>query len=241
MNPIGLLMRELRRDTAMARTARKAIKQMLSLRVPPTPLHKALLAEHQLRGLLVSELTRSLYWQPLFELLCAQVGDGCRLILCPDSKLPAIDNCRLVLGNRVSVSARTTFVGARNGDTPEIRFGDGTWVGDRNIFRAGLGIEVGSNVLFGGNVTVAGDPGHPMDAMARRSEPAPREDLGRITIGDDVWLAEGCTILGNVTIGEGAVVAARSVVTKDVPARTVVAGIPAKVVREIPPSVKKVA
>ena len=39
MNPIGLLMRELRRDTAMARTARKAIKQVLALRVPPNALH----------------------------------------------------------------------------------------------------------------------------------------------------------------------------------------------------------
>jgi acetyltransferase-like isoleucine patch superfamily enzyme len=54
-----------------------------------------------------------------------------------------------------------------------------------------------------------------------------------IEIGDDVWIAEGATVLGGVTIGEGAVVAAHAVVTKDVPPRCVAAGNPARVIREI--------
>lgn len=53
-----------------------------------------------------------------------------------------------------------------------------------------------------------------------------------ITIGNDVWIASGAIILYGVTIGDGAVVGAGSVVTKDVPAYTVVAGNPARVIKE---------
>ncbi len=54
---------------------------------------------------------------------------------------------------------------------------------------------------------------------------------GGVTIGHDVWLGSGCMILSGVTIGHGAAVAARAVVTRDVPAYAVVAGNPARVVR----------
>jgi acetyltransferase-like isoleucine patch superfamily enzyme len=54
---------------------------------------------------------------------------------------------------------------------------------------------------------------------------------GDVQIGNDVWLGEGCTILSGVTIGDGGVVAARSVVSRDVPPYAIVAGNPARVVR----------
>ncbi len=54
-----------------------------------------------------------------------------------------------------------------------------------------------------------------------------------VTIGKNVWIGDHATILPGVTIGDGAVVAAGAVVTKDVPPRTVVAGVPAKIIRTI--------
>ena len=56
---------------------------------------------------------------------------------------------------------------------------------------------------------------------------------GYINIGDDAWLGTGCIIFPNVKIGEGSVVGAGSVVTKDVPAYSIVAGVPAKTIKKI--------
>ena len=55
---------------------------------------------------------------------------------------------------------------------------------------------------------------------------------GSVIIGNNVWIGDKATILPNVTIADGAVIAANSVVTKDVPAYSVVAGNPAKVVKQ---------
>ncbi|MNN74185.1 putative acetyltransferase [compost metagenome] len=60
-----------------------------------------------------------------------------------------------------------------------------------------------------------------------------------ITIGDNVWIGFQAAILKGVTVGEGAIIAAKAVVTKDVPAWSVVAGNPARVVKEIPLEMRK--
>lgn len=56
---------------------------------------------------------------------------------------------------------------------------------------------------------------------------------GPVIIGSNVWFGDKATILPNVTIGDGAVIAANSVVTKDVPAYSVVAGNPAKIIKQV--------
>ena len=53
---------------------------------------------------------------------------------------------------------------------------------------------------------------------------------GKVVIGHHVWIASGAQIMPGVTIGDGAVIAAGAIVTKDVPAKTIVAGVPAKVI-----------
>lgn len=58
-----------------------------------------------------------------------------------------------------------------------------------------------------------------------------RTTRGNVSIGNDVWLASGCTILSGVSVGDGAVVAARAVVPRDVPPYAIVAGNPARIVR----------
>lgn len=228
--------------------AKKIAKRIFGLRVPGNPLHKLLAMEFQLRTFAFYELRRIFYYQPMFESLCARVGSGVRMELCPDSVLPPIFNVDVELGDRVRLSARTTFSGARNAEQkPRIVIGDDSYIGHRVAIRAGTEVIIGKHVLVASNALISGDPGHPMDPIERRTQPAPRETLSRIVIGDDVWLAYNVSILGNVTIGEGAIVAAGSVVTKDVPAHALVAGNPARVIKmlkddviHIPDAPKKV-
>jgi acetyltransferase-like isoleucine patch superfamily enzyme len=90
------------------------------------------------------------------------------------------------------------------------------------------GIDIGDGVLIGPNVQLISS-GHPLAPGDRRScmvgDP--------ITIGRGVWIGAGATVLQGVTVGEDAVVGAGAVVTRDVPARTLVAGVPARVVRSL--------
>lgn len=89
------------------------------------------------------------------------------------------------------------------------------------------GIFIGDGVLIGHNVVLA-TLNHAMQPERRSNMlPAP------IHIGKRVWIGSNATVLPGVTIGDGAVVAAGAVVTRDVPANTVVGGVPAKVIRHI--------
>ncbi len=108
-----------------------------------------------------------------------------------------------------------------------IRLGERVFINSGCRFQDQGGVTIGDDCLIGHN-TVFASLNHDLDP-ARRADmiPAP------IVVGRNVWIGSNSTILSGVTIGENAVVAAASVVTKDVPANSVVAGSPARVVRTI--------
>lgn len=87
-----------------------------------------------------------------------------------------------------------------------------------------IDIEIGNNVTIAPNVKLlsAGHDYHSINLP---------DTYGKITIGDNVWIGEGSTILQGVHIGEGAVIGAESVVTRDVEPWTIVVGNPAKAIR----------
>lgn len=98
-------------------------------------------------------------------------------------------------------------------------------------------ITLGNGVYIGANVTLA-TPNHPLLAEERlpNDYPIGRTDLeysDPITIKDGCWICSGATICGGVEIGENSVVAAGAVVTRDVPPNSLVAGVPARVLRKI--------
>jgi len=111
--------------------------------------------------------------------------------------------------------------------------GKNTKIGKRVFINAGCqfqdqgGITIGDDVLIGPQTIIA--------TLNHDADPDKRGGMFAkpVVIGDKVWLGARVTICPGVTIGEGAIVAAGAVVTKDVPSRTVVAGVPAKVVKQI--------
>ncbi|KVD34955.1 transferase [Burkholderia sp. MSMB1459WGS] len=90
------------------------------------------------------------------------------------------------------------------------------------------GLEIGDDVMIGPNVSLI-TSGHPVEPSRRRDCVVAKP----IVIGRNVWIGAGATVIGGVTIGENAVVAAAAVVTRDVPPNTLVGGNPAKVIRSI--------
>ena len=95
-------------------------------------------------------------------------------------------------------------------------------------------VRIGDNVWIAPNVGIYA-AGHPLDVEDRIGG---EEYAFPVTIGDNVWIGGGVTIIGGVTIGKNAVVAAGSVVIRDVPPDTLVAGNPARVVRKLAPADK---
>ena len=88
---------------------------------------------------------------------------------------------------------------------------------------------IGNNVRIAGDCYLAGYPGHPVDANARaKGLPDTDDQIGDIVLHDDVWLATGVKVMPGVTIGKGTIVAAGSVVTKDLPDYVLAAGSPQK-------------
>ncbi|MGL4243377.1 MAG: CatB-related O-acetyltransferase, partial [Beijerinckiaceae bacterium] len=97
-------------------------------------------------------------------------------------------------------------------------------------------IADGVEILLGGNHRLDFATTYPFGAMTGVwPEAAGRTDFhaskGDVTIGHDVWLGSQCMIMSGVTVGHGAVVAARAVVTRDVPPYAIVGGNPAKIIR----------
>ncbi|MDE7208425.1 MAG: sugar O-acetyltransferase [Clostridia bacterium] len=108
-----------------------------------------------------------------------------------------------------------------------ITIGKNVFINSGCCFQDQGGIEIGDNVLIGQQVVIATLNHDLMPKDRANMSPAP------IKICDDVWIGAHATILSGVTIGKGAVVAAGAVVTKDVPSNTVVAGVPAKIIKII--------
>ena len=111
--------------------------------------------------------------------------------------------------------------------------GKNTRIGKRVFINAGCqfqdqdGIEIGDDVLIGPQTIIA--------TLNHDPNPEKRDGMFAkpVKIGNKAWLGARVTICPGVTIGEGAIVGAGAVVTKDVPPRTVVAGVPAKFIKTI--------
>lgn len=137
-------------------------------------------------------------------------------------------------GQNVSIGANTfigpvtNYAGLRY--NPKIEIGDNTIIGRNNSLAAINGIRIGRDVLFAGQVHIT-DHSHGYQDF---DTPIVRQQLiskGPVMIEDQCWLGFACEILSGVHNGMHSIVAARAVVTKDVPDYTVVGGNPARILK----------
>lgn len=133
----------------------------------------------------------------------------------------------IVFGKNVkvwsSIEQAKLFVGRKG----VLTIGDNTVINVAHL-SSSVGISIGKNVNIGPYTIISDDDFHEITGLKNQITKSP------IQIEDDVWITTRCTIMKGVTIGKGAVVAAGAVVIKDVPAYTIVGGIPAEVIKKIP-------
>ena len=145
---------------------------------------------------------------------------------------------------RVEIGSRSCVRGVletqRNGGS--IQVGKNCYIGDHTRIWAADSIIIGNHVLIAHNCNIFDNDTHPINLYERRADAENiiwkgiRNDYktlryAPIVIEDDAWIGCNCIIMKGVSIGEGAIVAAGSVVTKDVPAKTIVGGNPARILK----------
>ena len=149
------------------------------------------------------------------------------------------DSTRIRVGPN-SLVAGELFVFSHGGD---ISIGEWCYVGEGARIWSSGSIRIGDRVLISHNVNIFDSLTHPLGARQRHSQfrsimvtghPGSL-DLGElpVSVNNDAWIGANASVLRGVTIGEGAVVGAGSVVTHDIPPFTIAAGNPARVIREL--------
>lgn len=158
---------------------------------------------------------------------------------------PAIERAsgaRIIIGKGVKLVSESTantaginhpVILSAEGPNSIIKIGDGVGISGASIVTCSS-IEIGEGTAIGANCNIYGTDFHCVNAHGRLNQNSTADaPTAPIVIGRFCWLASNVTILKGVTIGDEAVVGAMSLVTKNVDDRTLVAGVPAKKIRDI--------
>jgi acetyltransferase-like isoleucine patch superfamily enzyme len=139
--------------------------------------------------------------------------------------LPAVEN----RGGSIEVENCSFYNGVRLECWPgaRIHIGNGTYLNRNTEIVAAQRVTIGRDCMIARDVIIMDTDQHELPGRGLVARP--------VEIGNGVWIGTRAIVLKGVTIGHGAVVAAGSVVTKDVPPRTVVAGVPARVIQSLDP------
>jgi acetyltransferase-like isoleucine patch superfamily enzyme len=156
---------------------------------------------------------------------------GKNLILEDNVSVNALSTEGITMGDHVSIARDSilfaTGVIAHKGKG--IHIGDRTGISARAYFAGQGGISIGKDVIMGPNVQIFSENHNFSDLDLTIKEQGVTKTP--VVIGDNCWIGAGVTILAGVHIGDGCVIAASSVVSKSIPPNSIVAGVPAKVIK----------
>ena len=154
---------------------------------------------------------------------CTSVGAWTRV----NGPLHVVNGGEIVIGSRVQILSRfgaSLLVSFRGG---RLEIGDGTMLNFGADISATKSVTIGRDCLIGTHVNILDNNFHDLHHRHRRPEPLP------VAVGDRVWIGNRVIVLPGVTIGDDAVIGAGSVVTSDVPAGSIAAGNPARVLKKL--------
>ena len=223
-----------------AKTLFKTLKKIINFELPaPKFVMSPLYSLYLVLKTLIASLMRILFWTPLLKGRAEKIGSNLNLY----GGLPYISGpVRIIIGDNCRVSGQSTFTGRTCAkEAPLLIVGNNIDIGWMTTIAVGTKVELGDNVRIAGRALLAGYPGHPLAPKARALGLSETDDqVADIILENDVWLATGVSVMAGVRIGQGTIVAAGSVVTRDLPAMVLAGGIPAKVIRSISSAEKQV-
>jgi acetyltransferase-like isoleucine patch superfamily enzyme len=167
------------------------------------------------------------YREPLFRGRCASVGKRFTL-----SKMPfVVGHTRIYIGDDVNFFGKVDIFSGRIFDEPKLILHNRVDIGHNVIFVVNKEIVIEDDVNVASGATFMDTDSHPRDVAERIADLPPRpEEIRPVRICKNAWIGHGAAIQKGVTVGEGAVIGANSVVVTDIPAYCVAMGNPARVV-----------
>ena len=225
-----------RQETYLYRFLYKIASHIQRINIPNfvLPFYKLLYSERQFRISFFRRIATFLYYEPMFRSKCQRVGNFLKYVKLQQNFPYIAGNIKINLGDYVTVHSRATFAASKIFDNPTFNVGDSTYLGPGLSIGVAEKISIGAWCHISSNVSISDNDGHPIDPIKRAEhKPVKKEDVKPVHIGNYVWIGEGAIILKGVTIGDCSIIAARSVVTNSVEPNSIVAGNPARLLREI--------
>jgi acetyltransferase-like isoleucine patch superfamily enzyme len=179
-----------------------------------------------LNAMMPKNQSRPRWWVKLFlNPFVHKKGKSARI--CSNSRIDVMPFNNFSLGNNSTIEDFCTV----NNGVGDVIIGDRTRIGMSNVL---IGpVSIGNDVMLAQNIVVSGlNHGYEDIHTVPHKQPVIKK---KITIEDEVWIGANAVIIAGVTIGKHSVIAAGSIVSKDVPAYSVAVGNPAKVIKQYNP------
>lgn len=232
MSLIGNLKLKIRRgETPFYRSLRDFVRAVLQSNLPlPGFLKPALRGLYELHYLVLVLFRRMMvyfYREPLFRSRCTSVGRNLNIYM----YLPYVEgHAEIYIGDHVTITGRLTIISGRFNQRPVLTVKDRVSLGNNCVLSVNQEITIEEDVMISNDCRIFDSDGHPRDAQLRiKHAPLSPRDIRPVRICRYAWIGNGVQILKGVTIGEGAIIGANSVVISSIPEYCVAMGNPAEI------------
>lgn len=227
----GLVLKISRAESGPLRALKRSLVWIFSPTVPRLPklVLKPLRVVYELHYLVMNMFRTAytlLYRGPLFQSRCTTFGKGVRL-----EGLPFVSgHLELHIGNDIRLGGKIAISSGRIFDNPRLIVKDGSAIGWNTFITVNQEVIIEEDVIVSYDCRISDTDAHPRDAAKRAAkEPPDASEVRPVRICKKAFIGNGSHIMKGVTIGEGAVIAANSVVISNIPPYSLAMGNPAEV------------